>query len=140
MEWVRDRFLNGAQLLDNESFNRAVQTFDSAIWAHRTGSAIIMAWAALEAIFRPGRHQTTKTLSTCIATFLHPPGPQRDKAYQSIVSLYEVRGSAAHGAQIPEGEQLLDTFDLARRSLIKCLDSGTIPDPHELTVRWKERR
>ena len=140
LQWVQNVFLEGARLLDNEAFNRAFQTFDSAIWAHSSSSAIIMAWAALETIFRPGRTQITKTLAMCLATFLHSTGPERDRAYQKITGLYEVRGGATHDAQAPEAEKLLDTFDLARRCLTKCLETRQIPNADELIKQWKERR
>ena len=139
LEWVRDTFLEGAHLLDNDAFNRAFQTFDSAIWAHSAGSAIVMAWAALETLFRPGRRQITKTLASCIATFLHPAGPERDRAYQEIEMLYKTRGSAVHDAQLPETEQLHSSFQLARRSIAKCLETREVPNAEELLKRWKER-
>ncbi|HEX6978277.1 MAG TPA: hypothetical protein VF342_03170 [Alphaproteobacteria bacterium] len=140
LEWVRDTLVAGAPLLDDAGFNRAFQTFDSAIWAHSPGSAVIMAWASLETLFRPGRRQITKTLASCIAAFLYPAGPERDRAYQWIERLYEARGNAAHAAQVPEAQQLLDSFELARRSLSKCLDSRSLPEAEELLARWKERR
>jgi hypothetical protein len=139
LEWLRDVYTEGGQLLNMPAFNRAFQTFDSAIWAHSPGSAVIMSWTALETLFRPGRRQITKSLSTCIATFLHGPGPERDRAYQRIERLYEARGSAAHDAQAPEAEQLLDSFALARRALVKCLDLRTAPDAEDLLRRWKDR-
>ena len=140
LEWVKDCLTDGARLLDTEHFNRAFQTFDSAIWAHSPGSAIIMAWAALETLFRPGRQRITKTLATCIATFLNQPSPERDRAYQTIERLYEARGSAAHDSQVPEADQLFGSFQLARRCLAKCIEMQTLPDTDELLARWKERR
>jgi hypothetical protein len=140
LEWVRDILVSGELLMRDPAFNRAFQTFDSAIWAHSLGSAVIMAWACLETLFRPGRRHITKTLSTCIATFLHPPGPDRDRAFQRIELLYEARGSATHDAQAPEVEQLLDSFGLARRALARCFELHALPDADELLQRWKDRR
>jgi hypothetical protein len=137
LEWVRDTCLDGALLLEDDAFNRAFQTFDSAIWAHSPGSAIVMAWASLETLFRPGRQQVTKTLASCVASFLYQAGPARDRAYQKVVRLYEARGSAAHDAQLPEAEQLLDSFDLARLVLTQCLEARKLPNPSELMARWK---
>jgi hypothetical protein len=134
LEWVRGVLLEGARLLDNPAFNRSFQTFDSAIWA---GSAVIMAWASLETLFRPGRRQITKTLAKCIAAFLHSPGPARDRTYHDAEQLYEARGSAAHDSQVPEAEQLLASFGLVRTCLIKCIDLRAIPQPFELLARWQ---
>ena len=98
-----------------------------------------MAWAALETLFRPGRRRITKTLAISIATFLHPAGAQRDRAYQYITKLYETRGSAAHDAQLPEFEQLISSFELARQSITKCIETGEMPNRELLLNRWKER-
>ena len=114
LEWVRDTFLDGALLLENEAFNRAFQTFDNAIWAHSASSAIIMAWAALETLFRPGRRQITKTLAICIATFLHPGGPDRDRAYQEIERV--LAGRISIGTTSEDGKEVVLNV-LGRRSL-----------------------
>ncbi len=140
LEWLRDVVVDGARLLDNTSFNRAFQTFDSAIWAHSLGSAVVMAWASLETLFRPGRAQITKTLSRLIATFLNPAGSERDRDFQRIVKLYEARGGTVHDAQIPEEHQLLDSFELARRSLMRCLEIRSVPNAEDLLMNWTARR
>lgn len=140
LEWVRESFIGGAALMDVEHFGRAVQTLDGAIWAHSPGSAIIMVWAAIETLFRPGRRQVTRTLSTCIAALLCAAGPDRDRVYQKVEQLYEARGSAAHDSRVPESEQLLDSLHIARHCIAKCIDDRHLPDADDLVRRWKERR
>lgn len=66
LRWVRRVFESGSKLMNNEAFGRSFQTLDSAIWAHSTGSAIIVIWAALETLMRPGRPDTTKRLSSSL--------------------------------------------------------------------------
>ena len=139
LKWVRDRLISGSHLLENEAFNRAFQTFDSAIWAHTPSSAIVMAWASLETLFRPGRNKITKTLASSIATYLHEPGPERDRAYQQIEQLYGARGSSVHDGQVPESEQILGSFALARRSLSISLETQRLPNCEELLTKWKRR-
>jgi len=139
LEWVRKSLVDGAVLMDTEHFNRVVQTFDSAIWAHSLGSAIVMVWAAIETLFRPGWWQITKTLSKCIATYLYPAGGDRDRAYQKVEQLYEARGSAAHNSYVPESEQLFDSFQIARRCIVKCIDDRLLPDADDLVRRWKAK-
>ncbi len=140
MEWIRTVFVSGALLMRNPAFSRSFLTFDEAIWARNAGSAVIMAWTALETLFRPGRRQITKTLAVLIASFLTEPGSDRDRMYQHVEDLYEARGGVAHDAQIPEVEQLLDSFDLARRCLRKCLEIGEMPQAEELMANWKARQ
>ena len=137
--WVRDHFQSGAALLSVESFNRALQTFDTAIWAHGLGSAVIMAWTALETMFRPGRTSITKRLGQCVATYLYPAGSERDRCFNEATILYEARGSVTHDAQSPDVEHFFDTFDLARRCFIKCIEAGHLPDADTLIGEWKRR-
>lgn len=139
LEWVKDVFIPGAALLADGNFNRAFQTLDSAIWAHSPGSAILMAWAAIETLFRPGRRNITKTLSSSVAAFLYPPSPERERAYQRVEALYEARGNTAHDAQIPQAAQLFGSFDIARRSLAKSLQRQAMPDCTRLIEQWKQR-
>ncbi len=140
LRWVSSSLLPGARLMDIDHFNRAFQTFDTVIWAHSLGSAIVMLWAALETLFRPGRSNVTKTLASCIAAFLCPVGGERDRTYQKVEQLYEARGSAAHNSQAPEVEQLRESFQIARQCICECIDHEMLPDPPELIRRWKERR
>lgn len=140
LKWVQASFIPGARLMDIDHFNRAVQTFDTVIWAHSLGSAIVMLWAVLETLFRPGRANVTKTLATCVAAFLHTPGGDRDRMYQQVERLYEARGSAAHNSHVPVTEQLRDSFLIARQCISKCIEEGKLPDPQDLVRRWKERR
>jgi hypothetical protein len=140
LKWVQSSFLPGARLMDIDHFNRAVQTFDTVIWAHSLGSAIVLLWAALETLFRPGRANVTKTLATCAAAFLCPPGGDRDRMYQKVERLYEARGSAAHNSQVPATEQRRDSFLIARQCISKCIEEAKLPDAKELVSRWKERR
>lgn len=139
LDWMRAVF-SRANLMDEPAFNRAFGTFDSVLWAHSLPSAVTMIWAALETLYRPGRSEITKTLATSIATFLHEPGSERDREFGRVVKLYESRGQAAHNSQVPELEQLLDSFDLARRSFILCLNLGKVPVRDELLIAWKENR
>jgi hypothetical protein len=137
LEWVRDVLVPGATLLNDSNFSRAFQTFDGAIWLRSLGSAILMVWASIETLFRPGRRNITKILAASVASFLFPPGPERDRAYNRVAALYEARGNAAHDAQIPESEQLFESFDVGRRTFAKCLELGQTPDCNLLMANWK---
>ena len=99
LQWIRKHLNTSSLLLRHASLNRAFQTFDSTNWAHSSGSALLMIWAAVEALFQPGRLNITKTLAATVATYLHSPGPERDREYGHIAQLYEARGNAAHNVQ-----------------------------------------
>ncbi len=139
MEWVRDVMTKGGELMNVPSINRAIRTFDQVVWSHNVDAAIAMMWASLETFFRPGQRQITKTLCSSIATFLLPPGPNRDQLFHTATKLYEIRGNVVHDLQSPEANHLFDTYDLARRCFVRCFESGLGPDPQDLMHRWKNR-
>ena len=135
--WVRDVFEPGAELMTEPSFGRAFQAFDNVIWAHSAGSAIVMIWAALETLVRPGRHRITKRLVSALAALLEPPGPERERLHQRLSSLYEARGGSAHASQSPEAQHLMESFHVARRSFMACLDNRETPDTTKLLEMWR---
>ena len=137
--WVRQSFLSGSELMNDGAFGRAFQTFDSSVWAHSAGSAIIMIWAALETLMRPGRTNVTKRLASSLATLLEPEGAKRQQLYQHIKSLYEARGSSAHASRSPETQQLLESFCVARRAFVHCIENRQIPNPETLQDMWRLR-
>lgn len=135
--WVRDVFVPGAELMTEPAFGRAFQAFDNVIWAHSAGSAIVMIWAALETLVRPGRHQITKRLVSALAALLEPPGPERERLHQRLSSLYEARGGSAHASRSPEAQHLMESFDVARRSFKASLDNRETPDTTMLLEMWQ---
>lgn len=126
--WLRSAFSQGAMMMNNRAFNRAFQTLDSVIWAHSTGSAIVMIWAALETLIAPGQKNITKKMASSLAALLELPGPKRDRMFQLIVKLYKARGSSAHASQSPEVEQLMSSFLIARRTFVTCINRNEVPN------------
>ena len=137
MLWVREVFGPGSELMNEQSFGRAFQTFDNVVWAHSAGSAIVMIWAALETLVRPGRQQVTKKLASSLAALLEPPGAERERLFQRISDLYEARGSSAHASRSPEAQHLLESFDVARRSFIACINNRELPRATKLIEKWR---
>ena len=136
LEAVRMLFGPGAALMDIEHFNRAYQTMDAAPLAHSSGAAMVMMWAALETLFRPGQHQLTKRLSKAIATHIYEPGVKREALQQRAAKLYELRGSSVHNSHEATGAALAETANLARVAFINCMEQGTVPDCDALLLRW----
>lgn len=121
------------------TFNRVLQTLDSVISVTHPGSGILIAWAAIETLLRPGRNQITDRICKGLATYLYAPGPERDRAYPQIVASYEARGGAVHPGDPPEVDQLQFAFDLARHAVIAAIEQRALPDIDSLLGRWKAR-
>jgi hypothetical protein len=133
---VATLFAPGAAVMNIGHFNRAYQTWDQAPFAHSTGAAMVMIWAALETLFRPGPNDLTKRLSKSIATHLEKPGSKREAIQQKIATLYELRGSSVHDSREATGVALADSASLARRAFISCMGEGAAPDSEALLQRW----
>ena len=140
LHWIRDAFHPGADLMNDESFSRAFQAFDGAIWAHSAGSAIVTIWAALETLIQPGRHQITKRLASSLAALLEPAGAERDRLFQRLTSLYEARGGSAHASRSPEAHHLLASFEITRRLFMACMDRQELPNSDDLHERWRLKK
>ena len=137
---ARDLFAAGARPMNDAAFSRAFQAFDGAIWAHSAGNALVTLWAAVETLVRPGRSSIAKRLARAVAALLEPPEAQRQRVFQRAESLYEARGGSAHASRAPEAEQLVSTFDIARRLFIACMERGALPDAEQLQIDWKRQR
>ena len=135
--WVRQAFVPGSKLMNDLAFGRSLQTLDGAIWAHSTGSAIIVIWAALETLMQPGQPNTTKRLSSILAALLEPAGAERDRLFQQIRSLYKARSSSAHASRSPAAQQLFESFEIARRAFVYCIDNGQLPNASRLHEMWR---
>ena len=139
LSWVREAFRPGSELMDDQAFGRAFQTFDSVIWTHSAGSAIVMIWAALETLVRPER-PITKNLALSLAVLLEPPGAERERLFQLIKSLYEARCGSTHASRSPEAQQLMSSSDVARRSFITCIDNRELPKFEKLLEMWRLKK
>ena len=135
-EWVRDNLQAASDLMKLPTFNRAFQTFDSAVHAQTSGAGIVTAWASLETLIRPGSGRITDRLCRALAAYLEPPGPGRDRAFTSISNCYQARGGAAHAGAIPEAEEFHTAFRLARAAIVASIEAQAMPNIDALLLAW----
>lgn len=138
--WLRQAFVPGSELMKDQAFGRAFQTFDNVIWSHSTGSAIVMTWAAMETLIKPGHLDITKRLASSLAALLEAAGPERERLYQRLASLYKARGNSAHASRSPEAQQLLESFEVSRQAFIVCIDKRKLPDVETLHKMWRLKK
>ena len=89
---------------------------------------------------QPGRPDTTKRLSSLLAALLEPVGAERERLFQRIRSLYEARGNSAHASRSPETQQLLESFEIARKTFVYCIDNGRLPIASKLHEMWRLKK
>lgn len=116
-----------------------MQTLDEAVAIQNPGAGIVIAWAAIETLIRPGAQRITDRVSRALAAYLHPPGPARDRAFGKVVESYGARGGAMHAGSPPEAEQFHAAFRFARAAVMRAIERRTMPDIEELLGQWQTR-
>lgn len=139
LTWLAKSLTSADKLMTDPVFNRAFQALDQAVAIENAGAGIVIAWAAIESLLRPGAQRITDRISKALAVYLHPPGAGRDRAFADIVKSYEARGGAAHAGRMPETKQFHMAFQLARSTFITTIESGALPDIELLLKRWQTK-
>lgn len=139
LQWLKTHWQSAATLMDTPAFNVAFQAFDQAMWSHPIGSALLMIWASVEALIRPGDKDITRTLASCIATYLEPPGAKRERLFTIVRDLYRLRGFTVHAAEPPTEQTIRQTFAVVRRCYIRAFEQCTLPDAQLLIHKWKHK-
>jgi hypothetical protein len=135
LEWLKAHWQESSILLDNEQFSNAIQAVDLSIWGRSPTLALVAVWGALEHLFSTSNQELSFRVSANIASYLEPPGRGRYKCFRHIRGLYDHRSKAAHGdntARSADATPYVETFAIARRVLLKMVESRHIPDKKEL--------
>jgi hypothetical protein len=136
-EWLRDNLFAASELMKDPVFHRSFQTLDGAIHTQNAGAGIVIAWAAIETLIRPGNTRITERICRSLAAYLNGPGPDRDRAFATIERCYAARGGAVHAGNPPEAEQFHTAFRLARSALLLTIERRERPDIDELLEAWR---
>lgn len=139
LQWIQSHLRGAAALMQDPIFNRALHTFDRAVAVPNSGAGIVIAWASIESLLRPGQQRITERVCRALATLLHPPGNTRDRAFTEILACYEARGGVAHAGHMPDTKQFTKAFDLARAALMATIEQGRLPSTDELLQRWSQK-
>ena len=140
LQWIRHHFLGGAKLMEDPKFNLAYRALESAQRASSLVEAVILIWSAIEALIRPGSLNVAHKLALGIATYLETDLPTRDKLYARAKGLYAVRGQVTHAAEPPKADDVVETFNLARRCFLKAIAANSPPNFSDLEVNWKAKK
>ncbi|MCB6178283.1 hypothetical protein LHP98_09085 [Rhodobacter sp. Har01] len=138
--WVSQHIERGADLMTDEGFSLAIQSNDRACHVDSLGTAMVLLWSSVEALFRPGGRDIAKTLSRMVATYLSDDTGVRDRTYQEIRALYKVRGDMVHAARMPDRISVESTAKVARQVLIRTIEEGQLPDGQRLLTAWSNRK
>lgn len=133
LEWVREHWLPGAALMaERRELRRAVRFFDQSCFAPGTPEALQAVWDSLAALFLPDPQDDGSRLTGNLAVFLDIPAAERDAFQRSTAELLDARMASLEGATEGLEEPLSGTYALARRALVRILESGYVPTHREL--------
>lgn len=132
-QWVKDHW-QATQVLAEKSneFRYAMDALDAGQFLANTALTMVSLWGALEAIFAPSAGELSFRVSSLLASYLEPPGEERLALQKETARLYGRRSKAAHGKPDHDDADLLATFLLIRRVLIKAIEAGALPNREQL--------
>ena len=136
LNWVTEHFETALTLrAESSEFRLAAYALGSGQFVENTALVLISLWGALEAIFSPSTSELRFRVSSLIAAYLYSAGTERLKKQKEIAALYDKRSAAAHGKSKHAGDDLLATFELLRKVLIKIIRDGAVPTKQDLEER-----
>jgi hypothetical protein len=131
--WIK---MNGpiAYELWNKSaeFKLALDALNGAQYQRNTALILVSLWAAFEALFVGDRNELRFRVSSYMAAYLEPYGPDRLAKQQEIAKLYDKRSAAVHGVPSHDPEDVVKTLNLMRDVLIAIMLAGSVPNRETL--------
>ena len=134
VKWIAERWKPAYKLYkENQKFKLALDALDSAQFVSNPGLALVSIWAAMEQIFISGnKTELGFKLSTFIASYMEEPGELRLQQKKLVNTLYGARSKAAHGNKADLSNELLESFSLIRRILLKMIYFQSVPTDTQL--------
>ncbi|MBV7460468.1 MULTISPECIES: HEPN domain-containing protein [unclassified Acidovorax] len=131
--WIKDRWTAGFHLYaHNAKFRLAVDALDNSQFVNNQALALVSIWGAMEQLFLTSRTELSYRLSSLVACYLEKPGQDRINLHKAVQKLYGKRSSAAHGTPKHDTADLVDSFQLLRRVLLKMIYFAAVPAADEL--------
>ena len=136
VEWVKDHWQVVVSLVnEHQQFHLAFAAVDESHFVRDSALALVSIWAALEALFSPGRTELRFRVSALIASYMEPPGASRRAFHKRLTKLYDARSAAAHGKARVDSDTLVKSMELLRQVLIKMVSRRHVPSRDELEAR-----
>ncbi|MDP3829160.1 MAG: HEPN domain-containing protein, partial [Polaromonas sp.] len=131
--WVVTNWESALDLMETSAeFKLAMEVFEVGQFNRSTAMTLVSLWGGLEAIFSANTSELRFRVSSMIASYLYAAGQQRLETQQQIAKLYDLRSAAAHGRPKHDGNQVLQTFELFRKVLIRIIVNKRVPTRADL--------
>jgi hypothetical protein len=132
LQWLRENWYEAAVLLQNVDFSLAFQAIDASVWNHSPALALLAVWGGLERLFSPSNMELSFRVSANIAAYLEAPGRDRHACFKAVKSLYDSRSKAAHGSGSADAMPYAETYEIAKRVILKMIGDRHVPSKKEL--------
>ncbi|MBU1361905.1 MAG: hypothetical protein KKC79_19925 [Gammaproteobacteria bacterium] len=136
ISWVGDNWREAHWLYASSAeFRLAADALDSGQFIQNDALVLVSLWGALESIFSPSTSELKFRVSALVASYLEPLGPARAALQKEVARLYDKRSAAAHGKPRHEKADVLASFELLRKVLIKMIREKAVPTKEALELR-----
>lgn len=133
LQWVKENWQSTLELAEKSNeFRYAMDALDAGQFIPNSALTLVSLWGALESLIAPSAGELSFRVSSLLASYLEPPGAERLALQKDTVRLYSRRSKAAHGKPDHSDADLLATFELLRRVLIKAVENRGVPRRQEL--------
>jgi hypothetical protein len=132
LDWLKAHWQRAGALFSNEDFNAAFVEFDFSTRSPSLPLGLVALWGALERLFATSEQELSFRVSANIAAYLEPPSAGRYDLFKKVRKLYDHRSRAAHGNPKYDIVPFQETYAIARRALIKIIESHHLPTKAEL--------
>ncbi|MDB5541847.1 MAG: hypothetical protein JWQ89_3574 [Devosia sp.] len=134
--WEADHFETAERLMrESTELTTAAYALDAGQYTRDHALTLISLWGALEALFSPSTSELRFRVSALLAAYLYEPGEERLDQQKRIAALYDKRSAAAHGKPKHGQEDLVATFELLRRVIMRMIEQGFVPTRQQLDER-----
>lgn len=134
--WLEKYWTSAADLFSgNGAFRLLFEATDQCMFYRHRELALLSIWGGLEAIFSPDKAELKYRISSSLASFLEPAGVSRMNAQKAIAKLYDSRSAAAHGREDKRKDSLQETYNLARRAVLRIIEDNRVPTYVELEAK-----
>jgi|SRR5579864_301083 len=131
LEWIKSHWEPASALLSDDGFQTAFDAIDFSKWHASPQLGLLALWGALERLFSPSTQELRFRVSANIASYLENRGAARQALFKRITKLYDLRSAAAHGSGEYEITPYQETYAIARRVILRMIETGHVPSKDE---------
>jgi hypothetical protein len=132
--WAGQYFMQALRLMEIDTFRNAVHCLSSHRWHPLPRARLALLWSGIEGLFGVDSELVFR-ISLYTARFLAADDSAgRKTLFEKVKELYKLRSKAVHGGTVKgdPNESVRETERLLRSLLLKCIETGALPNVVEL--------